>query len=85
MTKNASAAAGGDAPDVAAVRASFLELQATIVAALERIDGASFRRGEHHVADIHANDSCRCDCSRSGYESMAVSSFEVEDALALSK
>jgi len=46
VTKNASAAAGGDAPDVAAVRASFLELQATIVAALERIDGASFRRDE---------------------------------------
>jgi coproporphyrinogen III oxidase len=35
-----------DAPDIAAVRAFFLELQATIVAALERRDGAAFRRDE---------------------------------------
>ena len=35
-----------DAPDVAAVREYFLGLQATIVAALERADGAPFRRDE---------------------------------------
>jgi coproporphyrinogen III oxidase len=35
-----------EAPDVAAVREYFLRLQATIVAALERVDGAPFRRDE---------------------------------------
>ena len=41
-----SSEAAAGAPDVAAVRACFLGLQATIVAALERVDGASFRRDE---------------------------------------
>ena len=35
-----------DPPDVAAVRAFFLDLQSAIVAALERVDGAAFRRDE---------------------------------------
>ena len=42
MSSNGTA----DAPDVAAVRAFLLELQAKIVASLERVDGAPFRRDE---------------------------------------
>ena len=40
------AANTSDAPDIAAVRGFFVELQAAIVASLEVVDGAAFRRDE---------------------------------------
>ena len=46
MTSHALATTGGEAPDVPAVRAFFLDLQAALVTALERVDGAAFRRDE---------------------------------------
>jgi len=46
MTGGARTAAAEGAPDVGAIREYFVGLQAAIVAALERIEGAAFRRDD---------------------------------------